>query len=65
MCIHPHAGSATLKYPATPAMHIMYKNSIITEQVIHTTIHVDFGAGVVAAVQDIHGGSLSTTLNSC
>ena len=41
----------------------MCRNSITTEQVMYTTIHVDFGAGVPAVVQDIHCGNLSTTLN--
>lgn len=51
-----YTGSVILNSPATLAVCLMYRKSIITGQVIHTTIHVDFGAGVVVVAQAIHDG---------
>lgn len=54
-----HTGSVILKCPVTLAVCLMNGNYITTEQVTHTTIHVDSGAGVAVAAQDIHNGNLA------
>ena len=53
-----YAGCATLKYPVTLAVQLMYGNFTTTPQIIFTTIHVDSGAGVAVVVEDIHDGSI-------